>query len=263
MTIHVLVACSKSKTHEPDDELVWGQGTTIDDWSRAWAMERPRFAPKDLYSGRAARRQLQMVSEHPDAEAYLISAGAGLVRIADEVTIPPYECTFGRGGLPFEDWHRLPHGGLSNILLEDGDSVVAFAPRNYLRAISHDPGLESISRSMVSPEGSSLGRRCGRPVTVHPRLKEVLGVASADLNTELIRIFLEDGIPGIERTNAEAERLPPLPQRRRVDERELLAIVGEHEAGRSHYELVRYIRDELGVSASVERIGDAMRSIRG
>ena len=262
MTNHVLIACSKAKTHAPAGGLVWSEGLAIEEWCDRWSSDSlPRFRARDLYSGRATRQQLDIVEGTPGSVAYVVSAGAGLLGTSAGEAIPSYESTFGRGGPSVEDWHRLPLGGLSRIDLNEGDRVIAFAPRNYLRAIASDPELGRFADRMVAAAGSALGGVCGLPVNVHPRAKEVLGVASADLNTELIRIFLEDGASGIEGVSAEAESLPPLPVRRRVDDEELMQIVMEHHTGKTGSELVRYVRDDLSISASVERISAARRLI--
>ena len=137
MTIHVIIPCSKSKTHAPSEDLVWNEKTTLEKWSLAWSdPDLERFHPTELYTGRATKKQLQIVAENPDTIAYIISAGGGLMRVTDETKIPSYESTFGREGPEPHDMHKLPHGGVSNIELRDGDSVVAFIPPRYLKAIS-------------------------------------------------------------------------------------------------------------------------------
>ena len=251
MTKHVLIACSKAKTQAPSGGLVWSDGLAVEDWRDRWSSDSlPRFQARDLYSGRATRRQLDIVEADPDAVAYVVSAGAGLLGASAGEAIPSYESTFGRGGPSVEDWHKLPLGGLSRIAPGEGDLVIAFAPRNYLRAIASDPALSRVADRMVAASGSALGGVCGHPVNVHPRAKEVLGVASADLNTELIRIFLEDG-KGASRGSAPRQSAPA-PVRRRWTTRSCSGSSAEPR-GRTGAELVRYVRDVLSVSASVER----------
>ena len=137
-----------------------------------------------------------------------------------------------------------------------------FAPPAYLRALSRDPDLDRIAGNLVAPIDSPLFPSCLFPVRIHPRIKEVLGAAAADLNTELIRIYLDDGISGIERLRNEAKDLPPLLERRRVDNEELLEIVKQHHHDKTQMELIRFIRDNLQISASVERIGKARKVAR-
>jgi hypothetical protein len=258
MTIHVIIPCSKSKTQAPSEDLVWNEKTTLEKWSLAWSdPDLKRFHPTELYTGRATQKQLQIVAENPDTIAYIISAGAGLLRVSDEIKMPPYESTFGRWGPRVEDLNRLPHGGISNLELVEGDIVVAFAPNSYLRAISKDPDLPRISDHLVAPKKSCLGDSCQVPVRIHPRIKEVLGVASADQNTELIRLFLKGGVSAIESVSDKAEDLPALPERSKVSDEELFEIVKEHSEGKTAMELVRFIRDKLNISASVERIREA------
>ena len=264
MATHVLIACSKSKAHDPPEELVWGPDTDLESWNRAWEeTEAERYEASDLYTGRGTKQQLEMAVEHRDVVPYLISAGAGLVKISDDIKIPPYESTFSRkkGSSP-EQWHLLPHGGLTNLELDEDDRVVAFAPPAYLRALSRDPGLDGIADKLVAPIDSPLFPMCLFPVRIHPRIKEIIGAAAADLNTELIRIYLDDGILGIERLSDEAKELPPLPERRRVDEEELFEIVKQHHHDKTQMELIRFIRDDLEISASVERIGEARKVAR-
>jgi hypothetical protein len=263
MTIHVLVACSKSKTHESPEELVLDQHTDLESWNKAWKeTQTDRYEIGDLYSGRGTKQQLEMVMEHPDATPYLISAGAGLVKISDGIKIPPYESTFSRDRGPSpEQWHLLPHGGLSNLELDKKDRVVAFAPPAYLMALSRDPGLDEITDKLVAPMDSPLFPRCLYPVRIHPRMKEVFGVASADLNTQLIRTYLEGGISKIEWFSESAEDLPPLPERRKVSDEELLEVVEQQHHDKTQVELIRFIRDNLQISASVERIGKARKIV--
>ena len=263
MATHVLIACSKSKAHDPPEELVWGPDTDLESWNRAWEeTEAERYEASDLYTGRGTKQQLEMAVEHRDVVPYLISAGAGLVKISDDIKIPPYESTFSRNkGSSPEQWHLLPHGGLTNLELDEDDRVVAFAPPAYLRALSRDPGLDGIADKLVAPIDSPLFPMCLFPVRIHPRIKEVLGAAAADLNTQLIRIYLDDGIPGIERLSDEAEDLPPLPERRTVDDEELFETVKQHHHDKTQMELIRFIRDDLEISASVERIGEARRKV--
>jgi hypothetical protein len=263
MTTHVIIPCSKSKAYLPSSDMVWDEQTTLEKWNlRWWDPGLQRFHPSRLYAGRATRKQLQIVSCHPDAQAYILSAGGGLIKVSGDVRVPSYESTFGRGGPKVSDLHKLPHGGVSNIHLDDGDQVIAFAPPGYLRALSLDPGLPRLLGHLVAPFKSPLGDSSQIPVKTHPRLKEVFGVASADLNTELIRSFLNGGVLAIEAANSEADRLPPPPQRRKVSDGELLEIVEEYGRDRTLMQLVRFIRDNLGKSASVDRIREAKRRDR-
>ena len=264
MTIHVLIACSKSKAHGSPKELVWDQYTDLESWNKAWKeTQTDRYEISDLYSGRGTKQQLEMVMEHPDSTPYLISAGAGLVKISDGIKIPPYESTFSRNRGPSpEQWHLLPHGGLSNLELDSEDRVVAFAPPAYLIALSRDPGLDEITDKLVAPMDSPLFPGCLYPVRIHPRIKEVFGVASVDLNTQLIRTYLNGGVSEIERLSDSAVDLPPLPERRRVSDEELLEVVKQHHHDKTQVELIRFIRDNLQISASVERIGEVRKVVR-
>ena len=261
MAIHVLIPCSKTKSVEPVQELVWKEGASIENWVSAWEnIDSDLLEPGRLYTGRATNNQLEMVLKRNDAYPYIISAGAGLIPVKLGKKIPSYEATFGKHGPSVDDWFKLPFGGLSNIQLEEDDVIVAFAPPMYLSAISKDPWIERFWKNIVASESSCLGRNCGFPVKIHPRTKDILGVAAADLNTELIKIFLESGLSEIERFSEKAGKLPPPPKRRKVSNEELLEVVKEHHEGKTSIQLIRYIRDNLKISASVERIGKARKS---
>ncbi len=46
-----------------------------------------------------------------------------------------------------------------------------------------------------------------------------------------------------------------------MDNEELLEIVKQHHHDKTQVELIRFIRDDLEISASVERIGEARRKV--
>ena len=262
MAIHVLIPCSKTKSVEPVQELIWKEGVSIKNWVSSWKnINYDLVEPEELYTGRATKNQLQLIQDHNDTFSYIISAGAGLISIKEGKRLPSYEATFGKQGPSEDDWFRLPFGGLSNIQINEDDLIVAFAPPRYLKAISKDPWIDHLWKNIVASESSCLGSNCGYPVKIHPRIKDVLGVGAADLNTELIKIFLESGISQIERFSEMAEKLPQPPKRRKVSNEELLEIVEEHHEGKTSVQLIRYIRDILNISASVERISKSRKTV--
>ena len=262
MVFHVIYACSKLKSHPPDRRLIWSETTTLDSWNDAWKNEKiPKFLIKDLYTGRDAINQLNIIKNHSNAIPYLFSAGAGLIRVTDDVKIPSYESTFTKNNILIKNSEFLPYGGLSNLIINEGDSVIIFLPHNYMKALFGDSHFEKISKYIVATSTTKIGKICKFPVNVHPRIKEVLGVSSFGINTELIRIFLQDGISGINYHNRLAKKLPNLPRRTKVNDEELCKIVKTHYQGKSQIELIRYIRDNLLISASVERILASRKSI--
>lgn len=262
MAIHVLIPCSKTKSIEPVQQLVWKEGFSIENWVSNWKNTNEDLVePQVLYTGRATKNQLQLIQNHEEAFCYIISAGAGLIPIKEGKRLPSYEATFGKQGPSEDDWYRLPFGGLSNIQINQDDLIVAFAPPRYLKAISKDPWIDKLWKNIVASENSCLGANCGYPVKIHPRIKDVLGVGAADLNTELIKIFLGCGLSEIERFSEMAEKLPPPVKRRKVTDRELLDIVEVHHEGKTSVQLIRHIRDNLKISASVERISKSRKTI--
>ena len=71
MIYHVLFACSKSKSVICKDNLVWNEKTTIESWRKFWKDDsNDLFKIKDLYSGRATKAQLKLISNHKNAIPY-------------------------------------------------------------------------------------------------------------------------------------------------------------------------------------------------
>ena len=211
MTIHILLQCSKSKNHNPSEDLIWSEFTNLDSWNNSWNKSISRFAVKDFYSGRSIKRELAMIESITDKSCYIISAGAGLVTL--DQTIPSYDASLINGQGPNkEDWFRLPHGGLEKINLNPEDRIVSFASPLYHRALLSDPSIQKIASRLIVAHTSPLSKLEGvYSIEVHPRTTECLGIASIDLNTELLRIFLEDGIAGFEEIYKKCQILPPPP----------------------------------------------------
>jgi hypothetical protein len=251
-----------TKSSIPSEDLTWKVGMRIEEWNANWRDDGSEgLLAEELYTGRTTKNQLEVVSKHKGAIPYIISAGAGLIAVNEGIRIPSYDATFGKGGVSFSDWWRLPHGGISNINLNKTDKIVVFAPPSYVEAISLDPEIKNFLGQLITSKKNKLGKISKHSVDIHPRFKEVLKIGAVDLNTELIRIFLESGISGIEEINEKASRLKPPPVRRKVSDDELMILVSKHAEGKSKTELVRHLRDVLQVSASVERISAALNSV--
>ena len=261
MTIYVLIACSKSKSASPLEDLTWRDSTNLARWNQVWSKKRGIFKAGDLYSGRSCRKQIELCSDYENLDVRIISAGAGLISLED--LIPPYESTFlPNKGPKFTQWHELPMGGLENINLQEGDKIVSFAPSSYHRALLEDPNFPTVSEFIVTASTSPLCGSCGVEIKVHPRSKEVLGVASIDLNTKYLELYLNRGLGGFEDLYKEAEDLPQKRVGRRMDDSELKRVVRENIHAGSLKALVRRIRDDLQYSASYERIREMRNCIR-
>jgi len=262
MTTYVLIACSKSKSVDTPVELEWTEDTQLSSWGKLWFSQESLIKAEDLYTGRSFTSQKEIISDRKNTSLMIISAGAGLVSAND--MIPSYEATFLKGkGPKSEDWHQLPKGGLDNLVLEKGDIVISFAPPKYHEALVHDPNINSIKGNLVVASTSPLASIASSVVDVHPRTKEVLAVASSDLNTELFRLYFTEGFEGFKRVSFEAENLPPKVKRRRVSDEELLDLVNSLNSINSLSKLVRYLRDDLKIKASVERISAARKLATG
>ena len=192
---------------------------------------------------------------------YVISAGAGLVPLAEQ--IPAYEATFRKGiGPNVTQWHQLPHGGIERLDVQPDDKVVSFAPPQYHRALLNDPNIHSIADQMIVPSTSPLASISSTVIQIHPRAKEALECGSADLNTEFLRTYLSQGIEGFNKIARKGEKLPPKAERTPISDVDLRHLVGELQHLGSLTKLVRHLRDELRIKASVERISAAQKFVR-
>ena len=259
MTTHVLIACSKTKSIPASNDLIWKAKTSIKSWKKAWSNQSELVPANELYNGRAFRQQISLCQERNNIQPHILSAGAGLISKIDTM-IPSYEATFLRNcGPTISDWWLLPSGGIGQLELKPNDIVVSFAPPQYHRALLKDADIEQISRQLVVPSTSPLASIASSILPIHPRAKEVLGVADVDLNTEFLQIYLTNGVEGFENLVSACNDLPPIVERRRVDDDELLELVIKLKQHKTLESLVRYLRDELKVAASVERISHARK----
>ena len=114
MTVHILVQCSKSKSVEPSQSLIWDNEMDHELWNKNWTSSSNRIEVRHLYTGRAIKNERELISSQVDFNGYVISAGAGLVAFDD--TIPSYEATFfADDGPDYQNWSTFPNGGLKNL----------------------------------------------------------------------------------------------------------------------------------------------------
>jgi len=261
MTTHVLIACSKSKFSEPEEVMIWSPKMDLISWNEEWNNQSTLFAPEILYTGRSFRQQYQIVMEANNVQLHIISAGAGLVSLP--VEIPSYEATFRKEmGPKATEWHQLPHGGIERFELNVGDTIVSFAPPQYHRVLLHDPNIKKVLSQLIVPSTSPLSSIAGTVIPIHPRSKEVMKSASSDLNTEFLRIYFSEGIDGFKRIAVEAEKLPSRIERSSISDEDLRQLISKLEGIQSFNGLVRHLRDELLIKASVERISAARKFIQ-
>ena len=259
MTTHVLIACSKTKSIPASNDLIWKAKTSIKSWEKAWSNQSELVPAHELYNGRAFRQQMSLCQGKNNIQPHILSAGVGLISNIDAMT-PSYEATFLRNcGPTISDWCFLPSGGIGKLKLKPNDIVVSFAPPQYHRALLKDVDIEQISRQLVVPSTSPLASIASSILPIHPRAKEVLGVADVDLNTAFLEIYLTNGVEGFENLISACNELPPIVKRRSVDDDELLELVSKLKQHETLDSLVRYLRDELKVAASVERITHARK----
>ena len=141
MTVHILIQCSKSKSVEPSQSLIWDNEMDHNLWNKNWNSSSNRIEVRHLYTGRAIKSELEVISSRADFNGYVISAGAGLVSLDDK--IPSYEATFfADDGPDCQNWSTLPNGGLKNLQINDDDVIVTFAAPIYHRALFADPEFD-------------------------------------------------------------------------------------------------------------------------
>lgn len=261
MTIHVLIACSKSKSSPPSNDLIWQEQTTTQEWSKLWERETKLTPAKELYIGRAFQQQLSLCLQYAETKPHILSAGAGLISDI-ELPIPSYEATFQGGlGPKKEEWKNLPSGGLDKLQLKPEDVVISFAPPSYHQALLNDD-IGIIAPQLIVPETSPLANIASSTLPIHPRAKEALGVADVDLNTAFLETYLSEGFDGFLKIKSNCDSLPPPVIRRKVSDDELLEIVRNASNCKTIGDLVRHLRDDLRVAASHERISKARRNHR-
>ena len=262
MTIHVLIQCTKSKLISPKNGLIWDKAASITNWAEKWDKAEPKLPVEEMYTGRFFQENVSFINDVKDCTFWVVSAGSGLIQ-SDQM-IPAYEATFrpGMGPTPSE-WHLLPSGGLENITLEKGDTIVCFLSPKYEQAIIEDPTFEELKHAFVVRENSKIASKSSdHLIKIHPRSREVLKVASVNLNSALTKLYLEQGHEGMENLFSECEKLEPNPKRRRVNAKELEEILSDLPKDFSLQQVVRHLRDDMLISASYERIRDNLAHLR-
>lgn len=271
-------------------------GSTLSDtltkWQAATAECTSVHAAADLYTGRSVA-EARRAAHHLNASLFFVSAGMGLVPA--EAKIPAYDLTPAQttGGLASALaqhqttsafwWHLLSSAGLSRLIRSRANEQVLVAlPATYLKMLALDlaevrPEEASRVRIFTSPAGEI---EIPSPLlsTVMPydeRLESVTEFAGtkADFPQRALRHFVEElnGVgTSLQVSRAlvtqslagyEARRLP---QRRRIDDSEVKALIREHWdscQGRSA-QLLRALRDKELVACEQGRFARIWQEIR-
>jgi hypothetical protein len=264
MTIHVLIPCSKTKDIPPPKELIWTAKKGLNKWNKAWNDCSLKKAASEMYTGRIIQQQIRLCLEHKNVKLYIISAGGGLIYPFSK-EIPPYEATFLQSAGPSKkEWHLLPEGGLSNLSLSADDKIVSFAPPAYHKVLLHDPLFPKLASNFVVGSNSPLAKVAGSVCKIHERTKEVLETSSRDMNSELLKQYLEKGENGLRQIYSNCLVLPAKKNRRKVDDEELYNAVlnAPKEFRKRAAEMVKYIRHECNIASIDTRIRDALLKVR-
>ena len=162
-----------------------------------------------------------------------------------------------------KQWQNLPHGGLENLKVGEHDQIVSFASPAYHRALKHDPRFPELASKFVVTSTSPLASNPNVSVIqVHPRLSELLKIADIDLNSELLRLYLKGGQDLIEQLNKECDELPPREEKPSVSDEELEELVKSLPSISNIAKVVAHLRHGVGISASYERIREAVLRVR-
>ena len=246
------------------ENLTWPSSDGIEGWRQSWKNTNSKVEARDLYTGQTTKKQLQICSDKEDVKCYIISAGGGLIPATGR-GIPSYEATFGKGTGPTrEEWPLLPEGGLENINLTKGDTIVTFAPPNYQRVLAGDPLFEEYKAHLIVASNSPLSKQAGVVLKVHERSKEVLKASSRDANSKLLQIFLEEGASGLKNIYSQCLVLPIKASRRKVTDEELRVLIASAspEVQMSITRTVHFIRHVCGVTSIDTRIRKILLEVR-
>ena len=258
MKIYVLLQCSKKKNYSFSFDLIWSESSTIEDWNKNWEKSDNKYPVRDLYNGRSINNEFELIDHFEHVNAYVISAGAGLVSLDEK--IPSYDASFNSEGPCVENWFRLPHGGLEKIQINSEDVIVSFASPSYHRALVNDPSIRKFASKLIVAHTSPLSKlEEVSPVKIHPRTAEFLKVASIDLNTELLKIYLKNGREGFSEVYKKCELLPPIKTRSKISDPDLENLIRNLGEVTSISKTVYHIRHDLGISASYERISSFIK----
>ena len=262
MTTHILLQCSKNKSLDVSDRLVWSSKTKLVNWKQTWENMNDKLPANEMYNGRTIKKEFELLKKFNDIKVYIISAGGGLIPLEDE--IPSYEATFSPnyGPLP-EQWSHLPHGGLEKLEFKNEDTIVSFAAPKYHKALLHDIEINHLASRMVVANTSPLSTLTGiSSVEIHPRTAEYLKIALIDLNSELLKIFLKSGTNGFNNLYKEVGELPPPAERASISDNDLLVLIQSLTNLSSITKTVHHLRHTLNISASYERIRGAILEVR-
>jgi hypothetical protein len=291
----VVTSCTQRKSMRVSVDFaqvgsVTGVRALADAWRRLLDNEPAAGRAAALYQGRSVA-DAAAVASRLSSPWYVVSAGVGLVS-ADQ-PIPAYECTvaertelstrLGRlGATPSEWWAALTahHPYPLSRLIAQGPTLLAL-PGSYLRMVHDDlcqvaPAHAEDLRIFTSTAGAATVPAC-LAASVMPyddRLESVPGLSGtrADFAQRALRHFVEtlDAV-GLSRNEARSrvasslERQPrPVrsPGLRMSDDdiRRTLREQWNRYEGRS-VRLLRYLRDEAGISCEQKRFAEIWRSL--
>ena len=248
-TIHVLFACSKTKSLPPPNNLKWTSSMNLEKWNRSWLEYKGKIPVKDLYTGRSFTNTLTIIKKQENVRGYVLSAGGGLVPLESE--IPPYDATFGKSsdGPKSKDWAKLPLGGLSNLELSKDDIIVSFAPPNYHKALESDSDFLEIKNPLYITSSSRLvGYPNTRVIEIHSRTSEYLNIAQVDQSWKFFEIFMEHGLGEFKRIFRESKKMPAKSKRKPITD-EVLQVTVDEMIDLSVDAIMEHIKKEMNKSA--------------
>lgn len=302
----VITNCTGRKSQTPDPKLSAAPkltsqrdiGVCAQTWANTIKNAKHLYKAELLYQGRSIVDS-KAVSDMLNADAYVISAGLGLVSSQD--LIPSYELTvvdgspFGKQlqkqGYSNQDWWKKLNSALKKtsnplsklINCRRYKQVFIALPSSYLEMIKDDLwGVDPKLLSKVLVFTSSYGAQFIPEEWRHHALpyderledaKSGYAGTRSDFPQRAMRHFLEtvwtpkDSLEiSIKKASQNLQKLhkPTLPARRRVDDDEILRIIKKNwksKLGNSR-DLLRYIRDEALVSCEQSRFQKLCSQVR-
>jgi hypothetical protein len=231
--VHIILTCTKRKTHPPVPELELHrvQGTPLEARAAAWierlrSYDGQRLPVGDLYAGDHWQigRSLQRIAERTGRRATTWACSAGYGLLALDAPVAPYSATFssahadavtrGLSGLAYPEgvrrwWDALsrwegPVPGAPRTFrevaeIESGAAMWIIASAPYLRAAADDvaaaaEALGEPGRLSVFSAGADSVREL-RPFRLpyDLRMRERVGGAAMSLNVRVARELLSTG----------------------------------------------------------------------
>ena len=228
--MNVVLPCSDRKTHPA---VIQARNfSCAEAWRKAFDEAIPRYPCINLYAGARWKAFLKVIEDHPNHDYWVLSAGAGLVRLEDE--IPSYSASFSKRSLDYIplDWAKLPDVPFRGVISASNEYAII---------------AKKIGLTIIKPSG----RRW---------LHYFTGCSGFTLGPSILNLYLS----GVD-LGAIYNKLPkaePQVCEKRIKKADAALLEKLYNSGMSAIALRRKA-NELGYSISVERAYNFVRTKQG